>query len=643
MDFQINRMLAADVPQQLDIEPIIKTEGGVILPMQDSDYFKFQAHSKHGIAPAMKSGLDYQFYTVEQRGKREAKAGLDDGSLLHCLLLERSEFEKRYFVGANHDEVHSQNPLYFQATDDLKKFVTNHNRTHSELVKAVKELVKQHNDEIKTGANAEKATDYDKLPQSAKTAQPSPAAMKKIANALKAQLATPIDVSADKDTVTQQVRQLFRIFDHDIRNVLGATFSDLEKASLENKVNLLNKMRPSLIDAFDSKPLDTLIAVAPLSLVEDNLTKAAKDKAVKEFNAQQKGNSELMKICDRQSVVDLVDALKKEGHANSLKDLPNFDKKFFSKIITVGGKKSDKEVYSIREVLEDIKQKLGGAPVLRSTLEEEETLAATHNNQTLISAKQYEHANRIIEATLADPIAGRILKDASNHYEVAMFWNEIVEHKSLSLLPDAGEMAYQDDPNKRLVLCKAKLDLVNFSKNCIGDVKFVSSAEFDALQRDSGKWGYHHQDAMYRRGFNKVMSMLPDGAEELVSFPFIFIEKDAAKLGDDEVKPIRIYVDWYKPHHIERSNRMIDASLIQIERWVSTGQYDGLGKSRQMDVPIYQVRAEEAWLSRTEAELDKSVEETTETKAQQTSAANEHSISQVSEAMPDFNSLKRAG
>ena len=641
MKFQINRMNAASVASHLNLSPVLATEAGIMAAMPDNEYFQFQAHSKHSIAPAMKSGVDYEFFTVDKRGKKESSDGLNDGRLLHCLLLERAEFDKRYAVGEDHDAIHSENPYYFATSDDLKSFVTKHNKCHSELVKQIKAMVVAHNSELKLGTTQTKVEDYDKLPVKAKTAQPTEPAKKKIIKALQDSLFLQIDERGTVDAKKSRIKEIVRNFDNEIRMTLGNSYSSFEKASVDGKVGLLNKMLPSLRITFNELANDVQLAMAPMAMIEDSLSKGAKDKALKEYNALQKDDTQSMKICDKQSVQVLVDELNKAGYSMALSELPDFDSKFFCKIINVGGKKSETEIYSALEVLQDIKQKLGGSPVAKSALVDEEEKRAISNQQTLITTKQYEHACRIVDTALNDPIAGRILKHEGNHYEIAMFWNEIIEHDVLALLPDAEEQAFNNDPRKRQVLCKSKLDLVNFALNIIADVKFVSTAEFNALERDAGKWGYHHQDAMYRRGFNKILSMLPEGAQELVRFPFIFIEKDAPKLGADEVKPIRIFVDWYKHHHIERASRMIDTSFIQIERWVSENYFTGLGKHREMDVPVYQVRAEESWLSRAEAELEQlTMQNGTLSKPQNHSAANEHS---GHDAMPDFHSLKKAG
>ncbi|MCG9575373.1 PD-(D/E)XK nuclease-like domain-containing protein [Vibrio tubiashii] len=640
MNYQINRTDVSAVANHEGIQPILKTQTGLIAKMSDADYFQFQAHSKHSISPAIKSGVDYEFFTIEQRGKKKSD-GMDDGKLLHCLLLERSEFHKRYMVSANHVDVHKDNPHFFETADNLKSWVTAHNRKHSDTTKALKALVKKFNSELKDGATQDKISDYEKLPAKAQTAVPTTAAQQKLVKQVLSSLLLEIDTNQSLEKQKEQVRHIATMFEAEIRKVLGESFSTFVNSDITKKVELLNTMLPNLRSVFAEWSSETQLEQLPSHLVLGSLSKAAKDRAIKAYNNSTKESATCMKIDEQGSLEDMFSALKGAGYAERLSEI---DSKFFSKILTVGGKKSDTEKYSIEEVLQSIKTTItGSSPVYLGKLVEDEEKKAAANNQVLISSKQYVHACRIVDTALAHPQASKFLTCEGNHYEVAMFWNEELEHDALSVLPDANHEACNGDLSKRKVLCKAKADILNLDLNFIADPKFVSTAEFNALERDSSKFLYHMQDGFYRKGFDKILSSLPTGAQSLTVFPFIFIEKDAPKLGEEEVKPIRVRVEFFKPSHYERAQRMAEQAMTLIECWVSNDRFSGFETTKGMDVPVYQVRAEQNWLAESDAELNK-LATGKQGNSQQvpldTNSANEASSATT---MPAFSTLLKAG
>ncbi|MGD8116899.1 PD-(D/E)XK nuclease-like domain-containing protein [Vibrio sp. TRT 29B02] len=624
----INRRSASQVQQELSVKPIVSTSTGFIAPLSDKEYRLIPAHSKSSITPALKSGTDYEFFTVDQRGQHKETQGMVDGRLLHCLLLEEANFNQVYMVSGNHDAIHKDNPLYFDSMDSLRSFVSKHNRLHTSLKKDCVALIKKHNSSLVSDQT--KIESYEQLPVKFQTGAPTKAGIKRLSQRFLNEVLTEIPHQEPESAQKDRIQFLLTSFESQIKGSLNSMTAFL-KSTTKAKVDMLNTMMPSLRSAWelleDAHKLDRL----PKTWVSDELSKKVKDDAVKFFNKTLSEQSAEHKLNENAAVEDMYSQLEKTEYASVLEEYKESCPQIFNKMFNVGGKKSDTEEYTASEVLQEVKRVYGGAPVLKTLLVDEEERTAIREHKTLISPEIYAHAKRIVDAALQHEKAGPILRHEGNMYEVSMFWNEVLEADWFTELDDADSEALDGNPTQRRVLWKGKLDVLNLAVNFIADVKFMSTVEFDALQRDASKYTYHLQNGIYEKGFNEIMKSLPSGAQELTKFIFIFIEKDAPKLGEEASKPVRIRVDSFKLSHIERAARMATQATLLTEMWQSTAHYDGFDEVEEIDVPVFQVRAEERWLAQTEQRLQRI--------ANKSSKQAYESVNDEFE-MPSFASLK---
>ncbi|USD72661.1 PD-(D/E)XK nuclease-like domain-containing protein [Vibrio sp. SCSIO 43139] len=629
----INRISAASIHTHFEVAPILSTPTGCIIPLSDQEYRKIKAHSKSSLSPVFKSGTDYKFFTVDKRGERKTNSGMEDGSLLHCMLLEEASFSQKYVISKDYDAIHKDNPLYFSDVDKLKSFVTQHNKVYSELKKKLVESIKEFNEESKQ--EHKKITTYEQLPPKARTAKASKAATHRLFAKVMDELLIEVDASSSESQQVKQIEVLVSTFEQEISLAISDMKAFSESSTLQ-KVAAVNSLVGTLRSIFAAKNDEDKLKCVPTEWYYAEISESAKAKAISSYNRSQANGVKKELLNDKASPQEMIEQLKRECSPviSKLNDSYGQNLNFYcSKIVTVGGKKTCDSTYSCREVLADIKRVYNGAPVLRNELIDEEERIAGLNNQTLISQEQYDHAKRIVDAALNHPKAGPILRAPGNQYEVAMFWNEIIQHDALSELPDTETQSLNNDPRKRQVLCKAKADILNLSMNFISDTKFMSTIEFDAMERDAGKFTYHVQASFYKNGFNQIVKSLPDGPEELTEFALILIEKDAKKLGDDEIKPTRIRVAKYKVHHLERASRMTEYALVLTEVWNSTGNYDGFEDVDDIDVPAYQVKAEERWIANANQRLTKS--NLTDTPVLQKNDG-------IDDLMPDFDLIANA-
>ncbi|CCO44176.1 hypothetical protein VIBNISOn1_1050002 [Vibrio nigripulchritudo SOn1] len=626
----INRSTAASLQTSLGVKPIVSTPTGFLAQMSDRNYRNISAHSKSSIAPALRSGTDYEFFTVEKRGKKKQTQGMVDGKILHCLLLEEASFNQQYTVQENFDEVHKQNPLYFESHDALRAFVTAHNKKNAALKKACVTAIKAYNAELKQ----EVATieSYEALPAEYRKAVPSKAALKRLSERFLNEFLVDIPKDAIESVQKERVAHLLKTFNTEIEGALSSKEAFL-KSKTSAKVEFLNVVIPSLRVAWEQLSDEGKIARFPEDWVVDALTKKSKEDAIKAFNKTERQCRSDLYLDDKATTKQMYTQCIENGQSEALAEYKDCCPQVLTKMFNIGGKKSETEEYSATEVLQQIKDIYGGAPILKTFLVEEEEERAARENKELISQDIYDHARRVVDATLAHEKAGPILRQPGNMYEVAMVWNDWLEADWFAETEDAETQALDGDLTKRQILWKGKLDVLNLEMNFIADVKFMSTVEFDALERDASKFTYHLQDAIYTQGFNEIMSSLPSGAQELTKFVFVFIEKDAQKLGDEEAKPVRVRVLSFKRHHIERATRLAKQSALLAELWESSGVYDGFDAVEEIDVPLYQVRAEERWLAQTEERL--------QSLAQKRSSDNPSTMPVNEEfQMPEFNSLK---
>lgn len=624
----INRNAASQVQQELSVKPIVSTPTGFIAPLSDKEYRLVPAHSKSSITPALKSGTDYEFFTVEQRGQYKETQGMIDGRLLHCLLLEEASFNQVYMVSGNHDAIHKDNPLYFDSMDSLRTFVSKHNRLNAALKKECVGLIKKHNSSLVS--DQKKIESYEQLPVKFQTGTPSKAAIKRLSQRFLNEVLTAISIQDPESAQKDRITLLLACFESQIKDSLNSMAAFL-KSTTKAKVEMLNTMMPSLRSAWELLEDTQKVERLPKAWVSEELSKKVKDDAVKFFNKTQGEQSSENKLNEKGTVEEMYSQLVKTEYGKSLDEYKEACPQIFNKMFNIGGKKSDTEEYTASEVLQEVKRLYGGAPVLKTLLVDEEERAAARENKTLISPEIYAHAKRIVDAALKHEKAGPILRHEGNMYEVSMFWNEVLEADWFAELDDADSEALDGDPTQRRVLWKGKLDVLNLAVNFIADVKFVSTVEFDALQRDASKYTYHVQNGIYEKGFNEIMKSLPSGAQELTKFIFIFIEKDAPKLGEEAAKPVRIRVDSFKLPHIERAARMATQATLLAEMWQSTKHYNGFDEVEEIDVPVYQVRAEERWLAQTEQQLQKLANKSNNRPSEPVNDESE---------MPSFDSLK---
>ncbi|WP_343289992.1 PD-(D/E)XK nuclease-like domain-containing protein (plasmid) [Vibrio harveyi] len=579
--------------------------------MNDSEYHKFKSHSKHSIAPALRSGIDYQFFTVEGRGRNKANESMDDGTLLHCLALERHEFKNRYHVANDYDELHKNNKHYFQTIDEFKTAVAEHNRKHQAFIKDLKEAVKAYNKDIKSGSK-ELVSTYDELPPEHKTAQLTDAGKRKAISRFKEIALLSISVDVTPNQLKSELDNKINL----LSKYLQVTYSEAElqklfKAPTSTKSLILNDFIQVLRLNIDEMSDEKIFALIPETIIDSLLTQTSKNKAVNAYNKHIKETG-VTTLDDKAPPSELFATL---NLANKLPEtLSKLPKVYHHKLINVGNKKGDKDTYTVADVSTLYEQVYKQFPSVRSELIEAEKQQASRDKKELVTKEQLDHAERIIDALYAHPLANKWLTLEGNDTEVAMFWNEYVSHPSLEALeqinkvlqenremPESGEQDLSDDEalpsGVRQVLCKAKVDIVNLLLNVVIDVKFVSSVDMDKMNNDAAKFTYHIQDAYYSRGFNKVMETHPDGAQTITKFVFIFVEKDAPTLGKEETKPIRIRVGSYRPADKDRANELIDASFLEIEHWVGQNHFDGFEEEEELFVPQYQARREMEYLA----------------------------------------------
>lgn len=588
----INRESVQSIlPQVAEQNIVLITPTGFVARMTDEQYFSIGSHSKHGIDPALRSGLDYKFFTVDKRGKKKS-SGMDDGKLLHCQTLEPETFASKYVLQKNYEEIHKGNDSFFVNIEAFKSAVSEHNKKHSALSKELKQAAKEFNSRS-NDANELEVTSYSELPDEYKTAKLSAAGQAKAIKRFEEQILVQVSNSIVGDELKRTIAIKVEALSVALNEIYtAAEVKSFYKANLEVKRQIIN----SLVDAVKVKRTsmtkDEIMGYIPAQIIESSLTQASKKKAVSDYAKAQKTAKH--QIDDKQPSQALFEELELNQALNNA--CKKYALSYLTKLPNVGNKKNDKEVFELSECLGAYERLYKTKPIIMTELVEADKYKASEEKKTLISQEQYDHAMRIVNAVKQHPLASKYLSLEGNIYEAAMFWNEEIKHPSL--------------PNEvRQVLCKLKADLLNLKYNIMADLKFVSSVDFDKMTRDAGAFNYHVQDAFYSRGFNKVCESLPQGAETLLKFVFIFVEKDAPELGKDETKPIRIRVGVYKPHHRERANQLIDASFLEIEHWTDEDVFSGFEDEESLEVPAYQVKREMEYIASHKSKMNNKAED----------------------------------
>lgn len=575
----INCQDANSLIKEMNLNPIMQSAGGFIAKMTDQEYMSINAHSKHRIEPALKTGEDYEYSEDNKTTDKEASDAIKDGSLLHCLTLERAEFEDRYMVAIDFDEMHKDNPLYFATQDELKQFITKHNQTHKGLVAESTRLITSFNKELKDELIED--IEFDQLPDSKKTGEVSKRSIKKCIEQFKSKYLVLIDLSTPDDArIDEQAEALYSAISGSLTNWLNDSFSKkwnkAERA--RDKARLLNQLINEQGIKFEQLDDEQCLAQIPTDIKVEFYTATSKKAAVKAFLAEKK--SDCFQIDLKQSLEKQVADLKLNGVVLESRN----ESQYFTKIPTLGSKHETQGEWELPTLLTFITKIYASPAMYKRHLIEEQKASAKTAQKILISSERLAHAERIVEAVFKHKDAKKWLTLPNNVFEYALVWND----------------------EKTGNLCKGKADVLNLEYNVMVDIKFVRTVDFNKLDRDSSSMNYHIQDAMYRTGFNKIVGATAKNGEvsKLNKFVFIAVEKDAAKLGAEQNKPCRVrVVEYIKKDDITRASRLIDGAIFRINKWSEMERYEGYEGMSGIEVPAYQRKQENELLDLIEQEM----------------------------------------
>ena len=575
----INKQSAVSAVKELGIEPILHTEGGVIAVIPKHQYHAINAHSKHRIEPALKTGLDYEHAENDDKAASESDS-MKDGDLLHCLTLEEAEFESRYRIQPDFDAKYKDYSLYFRTTEELKAFISAHNKQHQELVDNVNDVVKQFNADQLNEVPSTIA--FDELPATHQTGEVGKRAIKKCLEEYQAVLLTPVDLSIENGSSLElAVKDKYQKVHALTAGWLNASFSKKWSAAKDwrEKGRLINQVINEQDIKFHSHDSDEAkLAMVPNALKLAHYTEASKKAAVKAYVAEQK--EKVFYLDAKLPLEDLLAEAKKYGLP-----IKDSDKVYQTKLPTLATKHETKGTWQQEDIIAVVTAIYGKPALYKPMLVAQEQQVAEEEKRVLVSSERYDHAKRIVKAVYENEDARKWLTLDDNLFEVAILWND----------PTTGD------------LCKGMCDVLNLGYNVITDIKFVRTVDFDKLERDCGQYNYHIQNAMYERGFNQVVR--PTASEgtvaELNKFIFITVEKDAAKLGAEQTKPIRIRVTEYIDRSdIARAGELIDGAIFRINKWAALGEYEGFKGITGIRVPVYQKKLENELLDSIRLEKD---------------------------------------
>ncbi|ELP5729251.1 PD-(D/E)XK nuclease-like domain-containing protein [Vibrio vulnificus] len=559
------------IQANLGIEPCVSNAAGFIAKIDDPSYFTLPAFSKHRIEPALRSGKDYEYYSVQKRGKKSTKA-MSDSSLLHLLTLERSEFESRYMVGTNFDHIHKNNPLYFTTMESLRLFISAHNEKHRELESALKQALTEKNNELVENRNAITAT-YEDLPIEYQTAEVSTRASKAAITEYTETLFSPIEKS-DNDKVNEQAvqRKVIAIQGRNSRWLTSTVNKKISAATPCDKIDIINQLLVDKLEEFSQLEMEQQLNSVPPYIKAKHASESAKKKAVSQYCKEMKDKVVLFDI--KQPISGLLAVAEEEDIQIS------HEPKHRQPLTTLTTKKGEDSPFTVRDSLNEISELYNGIACLKAELETQEQQRAISEKRELISAEAFEHGLRIVDAIFEHDEAAKLLGLKGNEYEIAAVWTD----------EETGET------------CSLKADILNRVFNVMIDLKFVRTTDYEKLSRDSAALNYHIQDGFYESGFNTIMKAEDD--EQLTDFLFIVVEKDAPELGAEDTKPVRVRVMRYGRQHAQRGLRLARSAIKRIKMWEAKGVYEGFKGIESLDVPQYQVRSEENLLTLIDAELD---------------------------------------
>lgn len=551
----------------LGVSPVVSNENGFIARMPDALYRSIPAQSKHKLDPALQSGTDYEYKKNNPNQKKSA--GMSDGQLLHLLTLEAHLFSEQYHVGKKYEPV--EGGVFLEDSDGLKKFISGHNAQCTETLAAIKQAVEQHNTDMKGELVA--SLPFENLPYKYQTGEIDTRKMKLVLDAFRSEFLT-LDLEAT--SYLNDADNILRKWTHSVPRLTNTllerwTCGDLhERAKL--MVQIMNETWTDYQEMTTAKIIDSL----PRHILLPHFT--AKSKKAAEAAYAQDCKKQLQTsgaIIDTSLPVAEQVALLEQYSSDYFKP---WDSQFFEKIPNIGNKKTATEDYGLDDVLaaaQQIYPSLMYVPKLR----DDEQKSAAAKNLTFLSPEQADHGQRIVNAVRANADASKILDLDDNEFEICLVWKD-----------------------KHGVTWKAKADVLNRSANVMADIKFVSSADFNKLSRDSSALNYHIQNAIYEHGFNHITSLL-DG-EVLNAFYLIIVEKDAPELGKAATKPVRVRVVEYDRPDVDRGLKLAQLASLSVLKWEETGDYDGFyGGIRHIKVPTYQRKEEEMLISHMEENL----------------------------------------
>lgn len=185
------------------------------------------------------------------------------------------------------------------------------------------------------------------------------------------------------------------------------------------------------------------------------------------------------------------------------------------------------------------------------TKDAREQRAAAHAEGKIPAlAEEYMRAKAMVTATMAHPLAARLLKGDPERSERALFWTD----------EETG------------VPCRAMLDRFP-SPRVATDVKTCVSAAPAEIERAVWKFGYHVQDAWYRAGLKAL------GIHDNPGMAFVFVEKNPPHLVNVvQLNPLALEAGA----HYARQARLIFAECTE------SGVWPGWGDDIQMvELPAY--------------------------------------------------------
>ncbi|MBY7854322.1 PD-(D/E)XK nuclease-like domain-containing protein [Vibrio fluvialis] len=551
----------------LGVSPVVSNEHGFIARMPDVLYRSIPAQSKHKLDPALQSGTDYEFKKNNPNQKKSA--GMSDGQLLHLLTLEPHVFSEQYHVGRKYESV--EGSVFLEDSDGLKKFISGHNAQHTETLAAIKQAVEQHNTDMKS--ELVNSLPFEDLPYEYQTGEVDIRKTKLVLEAFRCEFLT-LDLEAAN--YLNNAENIVRKWRNSVPRLINILLERWTCGDLHERAKLMVQIMNETWADYQEMASENIIDSLPKDFLLPYFTARSK-KAAEAAYAQdcKKQLQENGAIIDTHLPVDEQVVLLEQYSSDYFEP---WDSQFFEKIPNIGNKKTATEDYGLDDVIaaaQQIYPSLMYVPKLR----DDEQKCAAAKNLTFLSPEQADHGQRIVNAVRANADASRILDLDDNEFEICLVWKD--EHG---------------------VTWKAKADVLNRSVNVMADIKFVSSADFNKLSRDSSALNYHIQNAIYEHGFNHITSLL-DG-EVLNAFYLIIVEKDAPELGKAATKPVRVRVVEYDRPDVDRGLKLAQLASLSVLKWEETGDYDGFyGGIRHIKVPTYQRKEEEMLISHMEDNL----------------------------------------